>query len=530
MRRAKPRSRTGRPMRLARGRQIRFVGYAIIALAWWLSACDGQPPSETAPIADPPRLVLLYAPCTVSTLHLSPYEADVEITPRLATFAASGVTFEHHRTEAGSSGIAYASLLSGTQADQHGIVRHPAALDDRIKLIAELYAQAGYETYYWNGQPMAARRLNYGQGVKATNSKPVGLMAGDPMMNKLLRGLANDPERRAFVMTNFTLSHGPYSSEGIPEFLAHYPAEKVGTSDASRDYLIRLYQKNALALAYNFDATLERLGISPEVLPDLIAAVRLAYRSNIWRLDRAFGELMDEVDRHGLTDESLVAFTADHGEVLHREDARFKFTHSSSLAPEVLDVPLIIRAPGLSPSRYEGVSRSIDVFPTLVGLSGMNIDTTQLVAGEDLSRFLSNSAAPKILSAYSHTALIPTSVFVRMQRPGGHRTWGERMRIYPTDDIAHMEVALRRGDYTYKLRSLNGHTFIPEAFNRTTDRWESHDILDLAHAEHQEAIEALHQYKARLIASLQTPALDNPEQSHTQDDYEDALRALGYIE
>ncbi len=72
--------------------------------------------------------------------------------------------------------------------------------------------------------------------------------------------------------------------------------------------------------------------------------------------------------------------------------------------------------------------------------------------------------------------------------------------------------------------------FHAEAFNRATDRWEHDSILDLSRAEHRDAIAALHEYKARLIASVRPTAPKNPTQPRTDLDFEDALRALGYIE
>ena len=68
-----------------------------------------------------PRLVLLFAPCTVSTAFLSPYNEEVDFTPNLQAFAERSVVFQRHQTEAGQSGPAYAAIFSGGQAD-HPII------------------------------------------------------------------------------------------------------------------------------------------------------------------------------------------------------------------------------------------------------------------------------------------------------------------------------------------------------------------------------------------------------------------------
>jgi hypothetical protein len=82
-----------------------------------------------------PRLVVLYATCTLSRHYLGPYNPDVSFTPALDAFAEEGTVFSRHQTESGQSGVAFASLFSGTQADRHGVYRHPWWLDDESFLI-----------------------------------------------------------------------------------------------------------------------------------------------------------------------------------------------------------------------------------------------------------------------------------------------------------------------------------------------------------------------------------------------------------
>ena len=60
---------------------------------------------------------------------------------RLAAFAEESVVFERHHTEAPSSGIAYASILSGGQADHHGVYRHPLRLSPDLILLPEVFAE-----------------------------------------------------------------------------------------------------------------------------------------------------------------------------------------------------------------------------------------------------------------------------------------------------------------------------------------------------------------------------------------------------
>ena len=94
-------------------------------------------------------------------------------TPHLESFANSATVFTKHRTEAGLSGIAYASILTGTQAPEHGVYAHPTRLRNSVYDITEAFAANGYDVFFWNDQRMGAADLNYGQGVPPENIFPL---------------------------------------------------------------------------------------------------------------------------------------------------------------------------------------------------------------------------------------------------------------------------------------------------------------------------------------------------------------------
>ncbi|MCP3987279.1 MAG: sulfatase-like hydrolase/transferase [bacterium] len=491
-----------------------------------LAACTKQPSDPQSP-----RLVILYAPCTVSKAFLAPYGAEEWLTPNLARFAESAVIFGNHRTEAGSSGIAYAALFSGGHADRHGVFQHPAAVGDAVDLIAEAYAERGYETYFWNGHGMTSNRLNYDQGVPPHRSFKRGLVAQDIQFQKLLEGLRSDPERRAFVTTTFTVTHGPYSQDYLAPYLALHPEERPESTADELARWIRVYRDDHIAFAYNFEETLKRRGIPPSATPGFIETVELLYKTNIAHLDQMFGELLKTLDNHGIRDESLIAFTADHGEIMFRDNALFKWTHSSSLAPEVLEVPLLISAPGagVAPGPYAAVTRSIDVFPTLLGLSGLPVPESDSVEGLDLTPVLTGQQPPPDLLAYSHLAAIPRVVHRRM-RAEGQALWGQRKVFFPTPDIGLIWASVKRGQRVFKYRDLGGHWGF-QAYDLEADPGETTDLFDPNDPSHQLMAENLLRYKSRLVerARAQRRPRGVGPAAHTESKDEAALKSLGYI-
>jgi arylsulfatase len=63
-------------------------------------------------------------------------------------------------------------------------------------------------------------------------------------------------------------------------------------------------------------------------------------------------------------------FNADHGEMLGDHGLLFK---GGYFYDEVVRVPLILRAPGLSPKRVSDLVETVDLMPTLLSLLGVSI-------------------------------------------------------------------------------------------------------------------------------------------------------------
>ncbi len=471
-----------------------------------------------------PRLVLLYATCTLNKDFLSPYDENVRFTPHLKAFARRSVVFERHQTESGQSGIAYASIFSGTQASQHGVYTIPQKLSPDVLLVSEIFRDAGYETFAWLAHSMASVPLNYAQGVEPSRAFNRLLTGRDPHLGRVLERLGSDEDYKALLLTNFTVTHGPYTGQGLQRFCRTYADECASLPEpATRSRLRKLYMEHYLALSFDFDATVERLGLSDAEVSDLAALLDVLYKAGVFHLDALFGELLDRIAKAGLLDETLVVFTADHGEVLYRENAIFKWSHALQLASEVLSVPLILYAPvaGVRPGTYEGVTRSIDVLPTLAGLSGVAIESSRL-AGRDLSAALRGEEPPPRLLAFSHTALLPPPVEEISKQ------WGLFHTVHPRRDPELMWVSLRDRDRVYKLLSLNGKDFHPEIYDLAADPFESRNLFDAASQEQARMIERLGEYKSLLVEAHRADTF--AERDLDFEHQAELLRSLGYID
>ncbi|MCE5279646.1 MAG: sulfatase [Planctomycetaceae bacterium] len=157
----------------------------------------------------------------------------------------------------------------------------------------------------------------------------------------------------------------------------------------------------------------QTLELPPNVPPAAHEALIPQYRHYLamtLALDDMMGRLMDDLDRSGLADNTIVVFTSDHGTMMgaHADEPWFNKLPPPERNPaqaawekmlpweESIHVPLIARWPGhIAPgSRCDALMAPVDFFPTLCGLCGVHVPRT--VEGIDLSQaWLGQIGAPQ---------------------------------------------------------------------------------------------------------------------------------------
>lgn len=92
------------------------------------------------------------------------------------------------------------------------------------------------------------------------------------------------------------------------------------------------------------------------------------YCGEISHFDSAFGQLLDQIEALGRSDDTIVILTSDHGEMAGSQGRYSK----GVMYDEAIRVPLIVRHPGgPAGQRTESLFSSIDLYPTLLDLCGL---------------------------------------------------------------------------------------------------------------------------------------------------------------
>jgi len=100
-----------------------------------------------------------------------------------------------------------------------------------------------------------------------------------------------------------------------------------------------------------------------------------AYYALVTEIDHCVGEILKALDESGITEETIVIYTSDHGDFVGNHGMVEKAAAGQNVYEDILNIPLIIRYPG---NKQKGKSTAelvslVDIYPTLVDLLGLKM-------------------------------------------------------------------------------------------------------------------------------------------------------------
>lgn len=123
--------------------------------------------------------------------------------------------------------------------------------------------------------------------------------------------------------------------------------------------------------------------------PEMVQQMKQVYYGMITQVDEWVGKLLDELDRKGLTENTLILFVSDHGEMMgdHGLNSKMKMYEGSA------HIPLIMRLPEKIPAGTK-VNTPVshhDIFATILDYTGMKIPEND---GRSLRNLIDGKADP----------------------------------------------------------------------------------------------------------------------------------------
>ena len=378
------------------------------------------------------------------------------LTPHLDAMAQQGVVFTRAYSHVPITTASHTTILTGTYPQFNHVNDFGIPLSPKLPYLPDLLHAQGYHTGAFVGSlildPLDGTAPGFDRGFEvydagfhlrrhgADRYKTVERRAGD-VVNHALAWLSQLPNGPFFLWVHLYDAHDPY--------------------DPPAPYKTR------------FSAQ--------------------PYDGEIAYADSCVGKLLDEIRKHGLYDETLIAVMADHGESL---GAHGENTHGIFLYDETLHVPLVFKLPASHSAgqRIETRARLVDVAPTILQEAGLAIPKE--MQGESLSNLMKPAAK-------AASAADDRSAYAETDYP--HRAFGwSSLR------------ALRTGKYLY-IRAPER-----ELYNQAADPEDAHNLAPTAKAVADTLNSQLDAFRAQTSQTLVNLAKPDAEQMQK-------LQALGYV-
>ncbi len=311
--------------------------------------------------AEHPNIVLVVMD-TLRADRTSLHGPSRPTTPRLDTLAARGLAYTDAYATSSWTWPSTASILTGLEPEAHGVVSDTACyLSNELETLAEVLQRNGYSTAAFSGNPLIAPHRNFDQGFETFLVSPDRFLTSDQLMPDALRWLD------AHAATRFLLYVHPVDPHEIHrarrEDLARFagPPPEGATEHMLNEYADRLLAGEGRTADGGWDPGLV---VPAEHLTWMDAAYDAAVASG----DHWLGQLLDRIESLGLSANTLIVFTSDHGEEF-LEHGHFK--HGQSLHPELVHVPLVLAGPGVAAGRHVDLAVSNrHLGPTLARAGG----------------------------------------------------------------------------------------------------------------------------------------------------------------
>lgn len=324
-------------------------------------SCGGE---SAAP--PPPPNILFVVVDTLRADHLTPYGYQVQnTTPVLQAMVDGPGGQVYHGMLAASSWTkpSVATLFTGLDPRAHGVMRlvgKGSKLKDAHTLGAE-FGRGGYTTGCVMSNFLLSKRMRSGfdQGFDFYD---------DTVANKA------DPHRgsTAVNISNSGMEWIRKQSEVKPWMLVlHYFDPHASFEDiAGVDWVDPHYNGWVVG-----GATTDLLREKESSLTEAdIAALHAYYDEEIFETDRQIGRVFETLKQQGLWENTVVVFTADHGEELGE---RGHIGHTQTLRSELVDLPFLVRIPKAyqeawkMPESAGGGYAMRQIYPALLTVAGL---------------------------------------------------------------------------------------------------------------------------------------------------------------
>ncbi len=360
------------------------------------------------------------------------YGADFAHTPRLDRLASEGVHFEHCYVNNPICTPSRASMMTGQTLLGHGVHQLYGQLDDRFTLLPKHLKNLGYHTslvgklhvsdykieaeyrhpndgfddYLWCHDPTLGLDSPFNAYAKWLSEKnpeylaqlkakrwgaiaPTDLHMTTWAAQQTVELIRNrDADKPFFIKMSVFDPHNPYH-DCPPEYAAKVDMSRMPSRigmDTDMSKLPRGIQQEHHGSYMKDYSNYSQQGIDD---------MRRGYHGSVSLIDEKVGDVLDELEKQGIFDNTLVIFISDHGDMLGDHQLLVKgafFYDACTRVPLIMRWPKQIQAGKV----HEGLVQNHDLAATILTAAGMSADTIADVMPESINMLPSETGSDPV--------------------------------------------------------------------------------------------------------------------------------------
>ncbi|MCG8605897.1 sulfatase-like hydrolase/transferase, partial [bacterium] len=433
--------------------------------------------------------IILISIDTLNPKYLGVYGNERDTSPTIDSLANEGALFLKAFSHSPKTSPSHMSLFTSLYPSVHKIrnwnkIEGGYSLDHHLITLPEILSNVGYNTAAFTGGGNVQSSIGFGDGFEIYDNE-------DQLWENAFTWLDQNHQSKFFLFLHTFKVHSPYLPPAPYNnmFGPKYNGKIVDSEEGLWTHFKANY-KDGAAFPGSHHLFWDRVDKDdPRDVERLVALYQGGIR---FMSDRLIGTLMNRMKQYGLSKNTLIVFTSDHGEeFLEHGD----FLHKE-LYDEHLQVPLIIKFPEREDLRGKIVEKQVshvDLVPTI--LEYLSLPVPILAQG---------------------TSLFPTLEGTGLDLP----VFGERIVI---SDVPDKKKAIRTLDWKYIWWPTKKKK---ELFHLVEDPGELRNVFE----QFPEMTAQLHRQIEDWMQENQERGKKTQTTSNTlSKDTIEKLRALGYI-
>lgn len=307
---------------------------------------------------------------TLRASRLGCYGYPKPTSPTIDSIAEQGVRFERCFAPGIPTTPAHTTIYTGMHPLSHNIVCHggQADLERKIPVFPEILQQKGYTTAavdnLFDIKHWLARGYEFYINPSCRHKMRL-LVSCEEINARAIPWIREHRDENFFLFLHYWEPHTPYLPPKkyrtfYPEARDPFSPEHTSFEPIKRQPFWGMFR----------DIWFNKLGEVTDA--EYIASL---YDAEIRHVDEGIAAILETLEQTGLSEETLVVVTGDHGESMYQHDI---FFDHHGLYDDIIHVPLIMRLPKSIPAqrRVSPMVQHLDIAPTLLEATEANIPAT----------------------------------------------------------------------------------------------------------------------------------------------------------